>query len=52
MKLAITVSLLALVTVLSLSLYKIDSDKESYCVDISGGFKPDCDCPGYSAVNS
>lgn len=40
-------ALLATVVVLALTLVKVDK-KEGYCVDISGGFKPPCNCTGYN----
>jgi len=38
--------LLGIVVILCVILYRMDR-KEHYCVDISGGFKPPCDCTGY-----
>lgn len=51
MTVVITAILFLIVVILALALNKIDK-KEGYCVDISGGFKADCDCNGYCEIRS
>lgn len=51
MKTVIIIFLLVTIAVLSIILDKVDK-KESYCADITGGFKSPCDCTGYCSINS
>lgn len=39
------VLLVAILVILGIVMAKLNK-KEGYCVDISGGFKPPCDCGG------
>lgn len=52
MNLAIIAILCSVIVILAVVYKKVDrNNTENYCVDITGGFKPPCDCGGYRETN-